>query len=321
MLYSDLDADLDARILLSQGLGLHSDSADAVFSALCSPYWASNRSMHFSRSALDAEIKSIENIASRINMGKEESGSTAQSEHASGITSLEEARRSYLHDSFPIIIPASLLVYSNDTTTNGVFEMKANVLKQLKKDIERDKLVINGELVIGAAIGVDGAVDKLVSTCEQLVRENKLPTIPKNILRHFSQMALVKASRTYSGGLAISGIQAVVDLSSFHLVPQPNSTPPLQLSISLTSLPQQPQYWGLVCQIKCMFVYLVRSHVNSEDHHTDSSIKRSEDKEIKLQYTDSVSFKIRLLNNEVANIDNIINDSTLTGSVTVELVN
>lgn len=131
----------------------------------------------------------------------------------------------------------------------------------------------------------------------------------------FCRTALLKTSRTHSGGLALNAIQAAVDLSQCMLIPQPDSTPPVAITFHVgCTEPVDGFGWGLTAQIVCQFAYLLRDREVTE---VDTSIKLADDCQMVVSYADKVLFDVRLLHNEVSNVEHLLNNSKLTGWVDI----
>ena len=87
-----------------------------------------------------------------------------------------------------------------------------NTIKQLQRDIQRDQLLINGVLLIGADTGLDGAVIQLKNTIQQLLYECQLPIEQyDNSINNIDYYTILSiACRTNSGGISYSALQSLL---------------------------------------------------------------------------------------------------------------
>ena len=87
-----------------------------------------------------------------------------------------------------------------------------NTIKQLQRDIQRDQLLINGILLIGADTGLDGVVIQLKNTIQQLLYECQLPIEQYddsiNNIDYYTILSI--ACRTNSGGISYSALQSLL---------------------------------------------------------------------------------------------------------------
>ena len=111
------------------------------------------------------------------------------------------------------------------------------VMKQLKKDIERDRLLINGQRIVGAEAGLTDALAFLGQVCDNTLSECGLPALSSAVRTKFALSVLSKASRSQSGGIAFQAAQGLIDATKTILVPQSAVTPPLSIIIRVGSFP------------------------------------------------------------------------------------
>ena len=98
-----------------------------------------------------------------------------------------------------------LLVHSNDVSFGG---LPSN--DQCRKDVERDRLIINGIFCNGAEIGYDCLHEHITSLLKNKIAQHLL-NCPLNqtqssALRALSSLVLRKASRTLSGGASFAAL-------------------------------------------------------------------------------------------------------------------
>ena len=111
-------------------------------------------------------------------------------------------------------------------------------MKQLKKDIERDRLLVNGIRIVGAESGLDSVLHKICDICDSVHRECGVPMLGTEAKEYTVLSLLNKASRSHSGGIAYQAAQALIDPSVAMLVPQSAVTPPLKINIHLGAFPE-----------------------------------------------------------------------------------
>lgn len=110
-------------------------------------------------------------------------------------------------------------------------------MKQLKKDIERDRLLVNGIRIVGAELGLDTVLQKICDVCDQIHTECGIPILG-NEVKEFAVLSLLsKASRSHSGGIAFQAVQSLIDPTVAMLMPQSAVTPPLKINIHLGAFP------------------------------------------------------------------------------------
>jgi hypothetical protein len=143
---------------------------------------------------------------------------------------------------------------------------KDSALKQLKKDIERDSLIINSTPLSGAQTGLEGAIAMLCDTMDAFIRENRLIPLTRHHFEGLSVQALRLASRTHSGGAAFQALQECIDPDSVLLIPNSKLATPLSIKLSLGNNMHGDKdlsadgsgwkyEWGLICDINCSTVF------------------------------------------------------------------
>jgi hypothetical protein len=137
---------------------------------------------------------------------------------------------SNIRASLPIIISATSLQDAQMFVTTS----KDTSLKQLQRDVERDRYLVNGQLLVGADGGLDGVLANVAKVMNTVVTECDLKRLDKSITDKMCISLLKKASRTNSGGLAYSALQTIVGPDSgFIIVPESQMAPPLLVRVSI----------------------------------------------------------------------------------------
>lgn len=174
--------------------------------------------------------------------------------------------------------------------------------KQLRRDIERDKLIINSNLIVGA----DGGIEKVLSTfreiCEKLLEEVNLPLsdLMAKSLRDYAIACLGLASRTNSGGIAFHTLQSVIESNQISLVPLSSQAPPLLLRIYATPFIDSidgswtPRF-KCVVESSTVFKILYMMMITMDDENENESFASEESNEtpdivLKVTYKDSIDY-------------------------------
>ena len=136
---------------------------------------------------------------------------------------------------------------------------KDSSMKQLKRDLERDKLSVNGIRVSGSEFGMDGIVKMIEVKIMDILRVGQFPPIEKTVLNALVIQILRKGSRTNSGYLCYENIQQILDETKAMLVPLSTLAKPITISLSIGGLSETP-HSGLLCTISCSsFFHVVAS--------------------------------------------------------------
>jgi len=77
-----------------------------------------------------------------------------------------------------------------------------STLKQLRKDLERDRLLVNSIRVVGATLGLAGIMQLVGEVCNKILQECGLPRLSDEMRDHMVLAVLGKAARSHSGGYA-----------------------------------------------------------------------------------------------------------------------
>lgn len=234
---------------------------------------------------------------------------------ASGRNSSIDASTKSTNELYPMRVSVPLTAIEQSDSPESA-------LKQLRKDIERDRLLINSIRLVGAVVGLEGVISALSDIFDTLLLECKLPLLTTRVKESISQAILIKASRTNSGGIAFSTLQSLIDSDHILLIPQSHAFPPIKIQISLGRFPKdveilEDEYqiiasprWGLICQVQCESFYRVRctDDVMGEKESQKKGIKGEElvNKLISVVYEDFIYFEMKLYGNEIANLGRLI---------------
>lgn len=298
--YSEVDAEEDASILAEfasdlsrDSLGIHFDRSSLLGRSV-SKYGDAVRSFSFGAEATAAELRSLLDACSHMNPpyvniplpkgdNRRRDTSLGGLDNAHKVGDLVEAKALFLQKRLPFMIPLRLLCISEEI-------IGESSLRQLRKDIERDQLLLNGKLLSGAALGLDGVLQALCDDCRGLLHL----TLPEVCIKTFCVSALMGASRTHTGTVALAAIQTVVDLNDYILIPIPAWTPPVRLTIRLGATEEEiPGFcWGLVASWRCDFVYELRRQ-ESLDERGVNNCDRSLIERVRVIYEDLALLDLR----------------------------
>lgn len=100
-------------------------------------------------------------------------------------------------------------------------------MKQLKKDIERDRIIMNGKLIVGAIQGINNIIELSSSLCSLALSELPDTHIFQDFpVDNFVKKCLLHASRTEAGGIALDSLTSLNPLR-LALLPVSSIAPPL----------------------------------------------------------------------------------------------
>jgi len=150
--------------------------------------------------------------------------------HADAVSTIGGGTRA-LSDSLPLNITLPAPQRSPAALT-------ANSLKQLSKDVERDRLIINGQYVVGAEMGLAGIQQVLLAAIEQTILSHDVETrsASQAALHELVLQTLAKASRTNSGGSSFLALQPLLAPGE-QAMPLSELATPLCVRVSVHALP------------------------------------------------------------------------------------
>eukprot|EP01031_Cornospumella_fuschlensis_P024019 gene24019-29066_t len=319
----DLEAALlDASILMGSAIPVIHLSQSTITkslqtdkSTLIAKHGVQYRNLLFATSALQSERAKHDNSPEKVRQPSADSVPCAND--------IEEGKQYFTSQVKSFLIPGSLLRNAADMVNITTTAMPVEVAKQLKKDIERDKLMINGQLFLGAEIGLGKVLSLLVDAMATAINECQLPRQSPQMLEKLATIILYRTSRTISGGMAVTALQNFVDMAEYLIVPDPQATPPLSISIHVGKPTNMPS-WGIVCDISCEYVYVLKSMMDcmgeGMEMPDDSTPQASGNTSLRLIYTHSVLCAVDLTEIEAVNWDLITDDPSTHTFVRVERI-
>ncbi len=189
----------------------------------------------------------------------------------------------------PIEVPCTMRVrdITDIESILGKEESLDAKLRQLKKDVQRDRLVVNGIHVDGAEITLESVIYKVGSICDSMLSECKLRTLSPQVSNSFVTKLLLKASRSNAGGVSYQGIRQLHPAQSSIVIPIASVTSPIRIRITVGTFGELPiiRYnkdmhalrlrWGLIGEVECLSVFEVREE--SEINAMTGDAEQSED--------------------------------------------
>jgi hypothetical protein len=219
MHYSDKDADADCSDLLqdfennfdawldvNQFHATVADTDPAVRTAL-NQHLESLRFVKYASAALMAEHNTLSRIMNMDHFQMSES------------LPLTDVGKQYLgqHDFFSRV-PFEIdlhKVSTNSRTLSNAYDSNIS-MKQLTRDLERDRLVLNGRRLVGASEGIAGLIAAVGDTIDLTLAHCSLPQLSPTMRESVAVGVLRMACRTNSGGLSFHALRSVV--GTFHII-------------------------------------------------------------------------------------------------------
>eukprot|EP01038_Epipyxis_sp_PR26KG_P008690 gene8690-11742_t len=347
--YSEEDACVDSEKLFSQTEDFNVNwmrlrTAQTSFSDITaqeidlyeniSNYLDDARFLSFARQSLKSEILKHDSsllldaiVSSDSETTIESSGLELSLENSVKAEQLQFKNLNYSHSlSLYDILPLSLKVSCIRDLYNSSSQTLEMKMKQLKKDIERDRLIINGINILGSEKGLVSVLNLLEQIFDTIMTNCGLPLLSVVIKEELSLAALSKLSRTHSGGISFQALRQLLDNSNDHvIIPLSDITPPLKLNVFMGHAPKlnnndnvlnnsTPLEWGVQCHVRCESLFKVKNINDVMNDEEEDDTLASESSTVQVIYEDNISFKINLNNftseaNDVNNIMEVEPDS------------
>lgn len=244
--YTEQDAEFDSQLVFREIedldpatcmgnalLGKHGTEQDSQIRRTIEAHLKNVRFSRFAREAILSEYHNCEvNAASTTNTNTDQQ---QPGEGSGNQEAQQEAYRTRLSECNRI---AALWIPNVEQMISDAGSVRVeSSMKQMKKDIERDRLLVNGIRIVGAELGLDIVLQRICDVCDRVHTECGVPTLG-NEVKEFAVLSLLsKASRSHSGGVAFQAVQALIDPSIAMIIPQSAVTPPLKVNIHLGAFP------------------------------------------------------------------------------------
>jgi hypothetical protein len=234
--------------------------------------------------------------------------------------------RPYSRDHFfsllPLALPLSSLTKANNSLLSNIS------LKQLKKDFERDKVVINGNRLIGAASTFEGVLSEIEDILDRNLLNCMMPLLPSSIKRNLAIQTLTIASRTNSSGIAFEALRSLIgkisslsSLISFSdpcdclLLPVSSFVRSIGIHITLSSVDDSVENSGFRINVQVSSFYRLTSPSNLEqvDDDCQNSI-------IEIIYRNTLTLNIDPRHSKVNSCRNFESSDFTHGSLVFDLL-
>ena len=174
-------------------------------------------------------------------------------------------------------LPIEVITSDVPVSSKVVESKRDSSTKQLKRDIERDKIVINGMSIIGADGGIDNIIVKIGNTIDNMLSQCNLPVLSTTSREDLSYKLLSTVCRTNSGGITFQILQSMLNSESI-LIPLSNMAKPLRIRISLDKIPDNHSHsivrWGICCHLTAQTSFRVASR-SDENINIESNIQNN----------------------------------------------
>ena len=198
------------------------------------------------------------------------SSSSSSSSDLKSSSSSSSSSSSHKHDSFSVLLkhlPILVNLKVEDENLNMKMTATDSSIKQLVKDIARDKIVINGFNLNGSEVGLDGCIKKISYVVDVLTNEMNMETLNDSIKEEISITVLKLASRTSSGGISYQQLLNNIDTEKNVIIPMSNLALPLIIKLSVGSFRDENNDTriGLKCELTTSYYFSIRS-IESENN-------------------------------------------------------
>ena len=223
-------------------------------------------------------------------------------------------------------LPISLDVSEiNSSATGRIFNSSAShvkvSLKQLRKDVERDRFIINGVPLLGSEKGLEGVSKAITECCIRALAQCCLQPMEKGIEDLIAVEVLSKASRTNSGGIAYQCLHYLIKPTSINIVPVSTLAKPLNISVSVGSFVDskkpgtgQHNNWGLICHVDCSTYFTLKSI----EENIDNIDQSAEDPTVQIIFDDFICIPVNPCTKfSIRNLAGITGTNANSGKVTV----
>ena len=277
-----------------------------VDSALLQKFMSSNRILKFMSEALEVEIAR---------------GSSTDAEGEVDSSPPSDVQNLSVEE---LMLSLPLRIQPQNSPSQGL-ALTESSLKQLKKDVERDALVINGRVLVGSELKLEGCFSRMCEAIESVLVENGLPLLCREGAELLSFHVLTSISRTHSGGVSFQALRSTVDTEATLIVPNSASAPPLRVVISVGSFavpsggeesasPQRLE-WGLLCRVLAVTSFRLKA-VSHLDEEVDAS---ATDHSVRVAFEDAIGVPIdpRLREISLAAVERAVRERRTLGKVTI----
>jgi hypothetical protein len=288
--------------------------------------------LNFAKMSVSAELCKSDDYSSRMNTTT--SRQDVAKDNSIPESKLQEKLRQCDLQEISLKLPLSLDVSElNDmpgSISIALASSKDTSMKQLRKDCERDKFVINGISVNGSEKGLEGICDCISQSSNKVLSQCCLSPIEKSLENEIAFEILRKASRTNSGGIAFQCLQYLINPDSVVIVPVSTLAKPLRISISVGSFTdslkksKSKDRWGLVCRVECSTYFNLKDSLHMEALELSkptivtSDLQEPIDVTVQLLYENEICIDINSVSKySIQSLSRMIGNSIDSGKITM----
>lgn len=237
----------------------------------------------------------------------------------------------YAESILPITIDVSEI---NKSASGSLFSVPASSerisIKQLRKDVERDRFTLNGAPLIGSELKLEGVISAIEQCCRRALQQCFMRPINKSIGRDLAIEILTKASRTNSGGIAYQCLHYLIKPSSIVITPLSNLAKPLNISITVGSFSETAgrsstldDNWGLISHVDCSTFFSIKANDMAPNNplseiNEDTSDNQTDTK-VQIIFDDAICVPISLkAEHSISDLSGMTGTSGNSGKVTVQ---
>jgi hypothetical protein len=316
--YSDEDLEADSYLMLSPSSGKNfrllstsyckatlqkTNNSDSLYKAVQS-HLDCGSFLTFAEKAVGVELAKFNQYSGRIVRPNLQALATTDNSHKEIQGKYFKRHLRDIFDLLPLLLKVSEI---NKMPESSIFMASSSSkdagLKQLRRDVERDKFVINDVQLNGSEKQLEGICDNLVQCCNSALSKCCLLPISKEVENGIAYEVLRKASRTNSGGIAYQCLQYLIDSSSVVIVPVSTLAKPLSINVSIGSYKDSTNYcdgedhrWGLICRVECSTFFTLKRPADEVDSQVSFSESltphESEDLIVRIIYENEICFDV-----------------------------
>lgn len=250
----------------------------------------------------------------------------------------DNANRRQFHD-LDLVCALGLLPISvdvseiNSSASGSLFAQPTSSerlsIKQLRKDVERDRFTLNGVPLIGSELKLEGIISAIVQCCRRALLQCVVRPMTETAGHDLAVQILTKASRTNSGGIAYQCLHYLIKPSSIIITPLSNLAKPLNISIIAGSFSETTvgnsvpdDNWGLISRVDCSTFFSIKAidmsrNTSITDTNEDTS-DNQDDTRVQIMFEDAIGVPINLRTDySISDLVGITGMSGESGKVTV----
>ena len=237
----------------------------------------------------------------------------------------------YAESLLPISIDVSEI---NKSASGSLFAVPASSerisIKQLRKDVERDRFTLNGAPLIGSELKLEGVISAIELCCRRALQQCFMRPMNKSVGHDLAIEILSKASRTNSGGIAYQCLHYLIKPSSIVITPLSTLAKPLNISITVGSFSESPtrsnashDNWGLISHVDCSTFFSIKANDMTRNTSlteiTEDTSENQIDTKVQIIFEDAICVPITLKKEySISDLAGITGTSGNSGKVTVQ---